>query len=217
MSSESSASTPKQKKRVPQLVAFYEEIGTPKSRKKRNTPDTPVNEVELSPAKKSKLEEPKVVEELEQMEVEEEVVAVEEIIEVMEAEVEEVPKAKESKKDRKSRRADDLNLNKYSKRIYSAAEILSTERTYVEALQQLHKVRNKLYGRCPKALPFQVLPAFKPQTLYPSADTLQFITMTAILTISSASLLNPALHNAVIHYSCRFPLASSFSRFCRPG
>lgn len=157
MSSESSVSTPKQKKRVPQLVAYYEEIGTPKSRKKRNSPDALVNEAELSPAKKSKLEEIEVVEEI-KMEVEEEVVIVEEVEEeVVEVEEEEAPKAKESKKDRKSRRTKELTLNKFAKRIFGATEILSTERTYVEALQQLHKVRNKLYGRCPLGLHFRRL------------------------------------------------------------
>lgn len=172
MSDEPSVSSPKHKKRVPQLVAFYEEIGTPKSRKKRSSPDTLVNEVELSPTKKSKLEEPEVVEELPVMEVEEEVVVIEEV-------EEEVAKVKESKSSRKSRRLKELTLTKYSKRIYGATEILSTERTYVEALQQLHNVRNHFYGRCPF---LNLFPAPMPLTLFLSPISGIFIYQTALLT-----------------------------------
>lgn len=139
MSSEPSVSTPKQKKRVPQLVAFYEEIGTPKTRKKRSNTDAAPEEPTMSPPKKQKTEE--VEEEVitEPMEVVEETVAVEEEVEAV--------KTKEPRSSRKSRRTKELTLSKFSKRIFSATEILSTERTYVEALQQLHKVRNNFFGR----------------------------------------------------------------------
>jgi ACT domain-containing protein len=125
------SSTSKPKKRVTQLVAYYEEIGTPKKDGKRTEPETPSLDLEPSPPKRKKLKETYVEEESVLMEVTEQPVAVEP--------VEEDPKQKESRSARKSRRLKESTLAKYSKRVFCANEILSTERTYVEALQHLHK------------------------------------------------------------------------------
>jgi len=136
MSSESVLSTPKTKKRVPVLVAFYEEIGTPGRSAKRAEPETPSHDLEPTPSKKRKLKES-------------EYGAVEEKMEVVEAvpaqePMEEASKPKESRSARKSRRMKESALAKYSKRVFCANEILSTERTYVEVLTNMHKVRTSV-------------------------------------------------------------------------
>ena len=141
MSHETALSTPKSKKRVPQLVAFYNEIGTPRSEKKRSEPDMPSQDIEPTPTKKKKLKEVPVEPEVVPMEVVETPVVVET--------VEEETKSKESKSARKSRRVKEAAFAKYTKRIFCANEMLSTERTYVDALQNLHKVRSLLKSRVP--------------------------------------------------------------------
>lgn len=133
MSSEAALSTPKAKKRVHALVAFYEEIGTPGRSAKRAEPETPSHDLDQTPSKKRKLREAESEAIVEKMEVVEAVIAPEPS--------DEAGRSKESRSARKSRRMKESALPKYSKRVFCANEVLSTERTYVEVLQNMHKVR----------------------------------------------------------------------------
>lgn len=132
MSSEDQLVTPKTKKRVRQLITFYEEIGTPGRTNNGASGEQPVPEVDETPSKKAKLREEfaNVAGQLEH------VLSTEGA-----ANENETPK-KESRSARKSRRMKEATLAKYSKRMFCATEVLSTERSYVEGLQHLHKVRN---------------------------------------------------------------------------
>jgi hypothetical protein len=135
MSSESQHATPKTKKRVRQLVTYFEEFGTPVKVASVSEPELVPQEVEGSPPKKRKTkevpEEDTVVMEVTHTEV------------VAEEVVEEAAKPKESRSARKSRRLKENTMAKFSKRVFSAMEVLTTERTYVEGLQHLHKVRSR--------------------------------------------------------------------------
>lgn len=135
MSSEEQFVTPKTKKRVRQLITFYEEIGTPGRPSNDGTAEQVAPSVDETPSKKPKLKEDYV----------EAVALIEQTLTASAGAIideTQTPSKKESRSARKSRRLKEATLAKYSKRIFCATEVLSTERSYVDGLQHLHKVRS---------------------------------------------------------------------------